>query len=90
MKPADSAFQTFPYPSREDLTGGVLQPIYFIQIMMVEHLSDRLERFGDFGIVDEPAGLWIDLPAYGHFASEGVTVKPETLMLSRHIWQAVS
>jgi hypothetical protein len=90
MKPADSAFQPFPYPSREVLTCGVLQPIYFIQIMMVEHLSDRLERFGDFGIIDEPACLWIDLAAHGHFASEGVTVKPEALMLSRHIWQAMS
>jgi len=90
MKPADSAFQPFPYPSREVLTCGVLQPIYFIQIMMVEHLSDRLERFGDFSIVDEPAGLWIDLAAHPHFTPEGVPMKAETLMLGRNIWQAVS
>ena len=89
MKPADPAFQTFPYPQREVFACSVLEPINFIQVMMVELLAKGFESFGDFGIVYEPTGRGIDLPAHGYFTSEGMPVQPEALMTFRYVWQSV-
>ncbi len=89
MKPWDPAFQAVPYPSSKILTGSVLEPINFIQVMMIELLAKGFVRFGDFGIVDEPTGLRIDLAAHGYFASEGMAVQPKALMTFRHIRQAM-
>ena len=90
MKPADPAFQTFPYPQCEVFACSVLEPINLIQVMMIELLTEGLERLGDFGIVDEPTCLRIDLATHGYFASERMPVQPKALMTFRHVWQAMS
>jgi len=56
---------------------------------MIESLSQRLERVGYLGVVDEPAGFGIYLAAHYDFALERMSVESRALVLGRDHRQAM-
>src|SRR5204862_512899 len=78
---------SLPYPARQVLTGCVLQPGNLVQVVVVQHLAQRLERVGDLGVVDEPAGVRIDLSTHGNLALERVAVESRAFMVLGHARQ---
>lgn len=69
-----------PDPFRNVLAGRVVQPIDFIQIIMVKLVIERLENGLEFGEIANPASVWIDLATDVDGGLEGVTMQATTLM----------
>ena len=90
MKPRETAFQSLPYPPSQVLACSILEAIDVVQVIMIELLTQRLERVGDLRVVYEPAGFWINLSAHGYFTQERMPVQPRALVVGGHARQPVS
>ena len=89
MKPVESSFEALPNPSRQVLACGVFQAVNFVEIVMIEPLPERLECLGDFGVVNEPSCLRINLSAHADLAAKRMAVQPRALVAFRHAGQTV-
>lgn len=83
------AFETFPYPASEVFARRVFKPFDFVEVVMIESLAQRLERFGYLGVIDEPAHARVDFSAHSDFASERVAVQSLAFMSGGNVGQTM-
>src|SRR5262249_9143186 len=78
-----------PDPSREDLARRVLQALYLVQVVVIEHRVDGLPERVELPEVDEPAGFRVHRTAYGQLHFERMSVETRALMPLRNLRQVM-
>jgi hypothetical protein len=79
-----------PDPTGEVLTGWVAQPFHLVQEVVVELLSQRLERVLDVREVLHPTGAFTDWTLDVNLASERMPVEAIALVVLRDVGKSVS
>ena len=78
-----------PDPARQILAGGVLQPLDFVQVMMIELLIDRLEDAGQIGEVHDPACLLRHRAGDMNLDAKRMAMQAPAFVALRHVRQVV-
>ncbi len=76
-------FQVLPDPPGEVLASRVVEPFNLVEVVMIEHLLERLEGCLDIGEVHDHAADWVDVATDVDFEAIGVAVQTAALVSPR-------
>src|SRR5579864_8392472 len=78
-----------PDPPGDDLARRVAQPLDLVEVVVVEHVEQRLHGVRQLGVVADPAGRFGDRPVHVHRDPVGVAVQPAALVVGRDVREPV-
>ena len=81
--------ESVPDPAGEIFTGRVLQPGDVVEIVVIEHLEQRLECGLEVGEVHHPTQLRVERAFDMDLDLEGMAVQPRALVRGRQVGQAM-
>src|SRR5262249_25212959 len=73
--------------TRQILARRILEAFDFVEIVVIQLQTQRLERLGYLGVVHEPAFFVVHFAAHRDFAHKGMPVKPKALVTWLHTRQ---
>lgn len=78
-----------PDPSGQVLAGWVFEPLYVVQVAMVDRFFDGLERAFDVGEIHDPAEVRIEGASHVDFDAETMPVQAPALVSGWDVGQLV-
>src|ERR1035441_9948468 len=81
----ERGLEAIPYPARDLLAGRIFEAGDLVEIVVVQHPVERLERGADVGEVHHPARLRIDRAGHMNLHAEAVPMKPPALVALPHM-----
>src|SRR5262249_46828349 len=87
MQPVEPSIEPLPDPTCQILARRILEAFDFVEIVVIQLQTQRLERLGYLGVVHEPAFFDVHLAAHRDFAHKGMSVKTKALVTRVHARQ---